>query len=185
MPILGLPHASLVAAILGPLVFAAASPAQTTTTEQSAAGKRPALSAPEQEFLRRIARVNLGEVAVGLLAIQKGTHDAVKAHGRDMVDGHVETMKELMELASRHNLFLPLEVDRSAYEKLVAVGGAEFDRLYAAEAQRLNQEAIDHLNGLMGQLTSEAVRDFARRDLEEDKEHLKEAQDLAAKLTKV
>ena len=147
-----------------------------------AAGKESALAAGEQDYLKRVARENLGEMAVGMLAIEKGTSEAVKKHGRELVDTHVQTMKELMELASRHNVFLPLEPDRSAYDKLQAVGGADFDRLYAAEAQRLNQQAIDQLNGVMGVFTAEDVKSFAKRDLDDDKTHLKDAQDLAAKV---
>lgn len=173
--------AATAAVLLGPAAVpvSAQTPAPTAA---AAAGKRPALSGPEQDYLKRVARENLGEMVVGLLAIEKGTSDAVKSHGRDLVDTHVKTMKELMELASRHDFFLPLEPERSAYERLQAAGGAEFDQLYAAEAQRLNQAAVDQLNGLMGQLTSDDVKDFARRDLADDQEHLKSAQQLAAKL---
>ncbi len=144
--------------------------------------KQPALSGPEQDYLRRVIRENVGEMSIGLLAIEKGTNDSVKNHGRDLVDTHVKTLKELMEMASRHDAFLPLEADRSAYDKLQALGGADFDRAYAAEAQRLNQEAIDGLNGVMGKFTTGDVKDFAKRDLDDDREHLKSAQDLAAKL---
>ena len=148
----------------------------------AAAGKGPALSAAEQDYLQRVLRENIGEMDIGLLAIEKASSDAVKRHARDLVDTHVKTMKELMELASRHNVFLPLEPDKSAYEKLHALGGAEFDRAYAAEAQRLNQAAIDQLNGVIAGFTADDVKDFAKRDLADDQEHLKGAQDLTAKL---
>lgn len=180
-PLLLLAGLALLAAGVLPTASAQITPGATdiSTTDR---GKLPPLAAGEQDYLRRVVRANLGEMAVGLLAIEKGTNDAVKKHGRELVDTHVKTMKELMELASRHDVFLPLEPDRSAYDRLAAVGGAEFDRLYAAEAQRLNQQAIDQLQGVLDGFTADDVKTFARRDLEDDQTHLKDAQDLAAKL---
>jgi predicted outer membrane protein len=89
-----------------------------------------------------------------------------------------------MELAAKHDAFLKLQPDLSSYEKLTSVGGGEFDKLYTAEAQRLNQEAIDQLKPLMGQLTASDVKAFAEDDLKDDQKHLQSAQDLAAKLQK-
>lgn len=157
-----------------------ATPAATATPDPSS--KKPVLSAAESDYLKRVAAENLGEMVVGLMAIEKGASDAVKKHGRELVDTHAKSMQALMELASRHNLFLPLEADRSAYTKLLEVGGADFDRLYAAEAQRLNQSAIDQLIAVLGQMTTSEVKNFAQDDLKDDQKHLTDAQNLAVKI---
>ena len=173
---------TLLLAATGTLLGVGAAPTSSAQDNAAGNGKLPALSTAEQDYLKAVVAENLGEMDLGYLAIEKATNDAVKRHGRDLVDTHTKTMKEVLEMASRHNVFLPIRPDLSAYEKLQNVGGADFDRAYAAEAQRLNQQAVDQLNGLMGQLTSDDVKSFAKRDLDDDKEHLKGAQDLAAKL---
>lgn len=159
--------------------------AQDATPSPSAAhGKEPALSAAEEKYLQGVVTDNLGEIATGYLAIEKSASDSVKSYAEDVIDTHTKTMKQVMELAAKHDAFLKLQPDLSSYEKLTSVGGGEFDKLYTAEAQRLNQEAIDQLKPLMGQLTASDVKAFAEDDLKDDQKHLKSAQDLAAKLQK-
>ncbi len=145
-------------------------------------GKEAPLSAVEQQYLQTVVKENFGEVAIGYLALEKATSDDVKRHARDLINTHTKTMQEIMEMASRHNAYIPLAVDMSSYQKLQASGGAEFDKFYAAEAQRLNQSAIDTLDPLLSQFSSDDVKKFAQEDLKDDREHLKSAQDLAAKL---
>lgn len=156
------------------------SPAATAASEKD--GKKAALSPVEQTYLQGVAKENLGEIAVAYLALEKATSSDVKSHAKDLIDTHTKTMKELMELASKHDAFFNLEPNLSAYQKLQTRGGADFDKFYAAEAQRLNQEAIDKLNPILSQFTSSDVKDFAQGDLKDDKEHLESAQKLAAKL---
>ena len=145
-------------------------------------GKEAALSAPEQQYLQAIVKDNLGEIATAYLAIEKSSSNDVKSYALSLIDTHTKTMKQVMEMASRHNAFLLLEPDLSAYQTLMKQGGSDFDKAYLAEAQRLNQKAIDQLNPLMGQLTASDVKSFAQDDLKDDQKHLKNAQELAGKL---
>ena len=145
-------------------------------------GKEAALSAPEQQYLQAIVKDNLGEIATAYLAIEKSSSNDVKSYALSLIDTHTKTMKQVMEMASRHNAFLLLEPDLSAYQTLMKQGGSDFDKAYLAEAQRLNQQAIDQLNPLMGQLTASDVKSFAQDDLKDDQKHLKNAQELAGKL---
>ena len=144
--------------------------------------KEAAFSDSEQQYLQAIVKDNLGEIATAYLAIQKSASNDVKSYALGLIDTHTKTMKQVMEMASRHNAFLNLEPDLSAYQTLVKQGGADFDKAYLAEAQRLNQQAIDKLNPLMGQLSASDVKTFAQDDLKDDQKHLKDAQDLAGKL---
>ena len=147
-------------------------------------GKETPLSPAEQQYLQEVAKDNLGEIATAYFAIEKSASNAVKSYAKDLIDTHTKTMKTLMELAAKHDVVLKLEPDLASFQKLQTLGGGEFDKAYAAEAQRLNQQATDQLNGLMGQLTASDVKDFAKDDLKDDQDHLKGAQELAAKLNK-
>ena len=144
--------------------------------------KKPALSAAEVTYLQQIARANLGEIVMSYLALEKSASEDVKEHARGMISGHGKSMQMMMEMVSKHGAFISLEPDLASYQKLLSEGGADFDKVYASEAQRINQEAIDNLNGVMGQISSDDVKSFAQDDLKEDKEHLKKAQDLGSKL---
>ena len=145
-------------------------------------GKEPALSDTEQKYLQGIVAENLGEIAMSYLAIEKSASNDVKSYALDVIDTHTKTMKKLLEIASRHNAFLALEPDLSAYNNLLKPGSAEFDKAYLSETQRINQEASDKLEPLVSQLNAGDVKSFAQDDLKEDKDHIKKAQDLAGKL---
>ena len=180
-----------VAALLGGTLLAAGSllpvasvSAQAPATATPGPDGKSNLSETEGQYLRGLAKSNLTELAIGLLAIEKGASDAVKKHADEMIDNHIKSMKQLLELASRHDLFVPLEVDGDMIQELSLKSGTAFDPAYAAAAQKINQEAIDDLNGVLSQITDDKVKSFAKDDLDDDKKHLKDAQDLAAKLEK-
>ena len=145
-------------------------------------GKEPALTDTEQKYLQGVVAANLGEIAMSYLAIEKSASNDVKSYALDVIDEHTKTMKKILEIASRHNAFLALDPDLSAYNNLLKPGGAEFDKAYLAESQRMNQEATSKLEPLTGQISAADVKSFAQSDLKDDQEHIKKAQDLAGKL---
>ena len=145
-------------------------------------GKEPALSETEQKYLQGVVSENLGEIAMSYLAIEKSASNDVKSYALDVIDTHTKTMKQILEMASKHNCFLALEPDLSAYNNLVKLGGSEFDKSFVTEAQRINQEASSKLQPLTGQISADDVKSFAQDDLKDDQDHVKKAQDLAGKL---
>ena len=162
----------------------AQSPTPTASPKSAGEGKEGKLSTAEETYLQQTASENLGEIAIAYLALEKAASNDTKTNAKDIIDTHTKSMKELMALASKHDFFVKLEPDLSSYNKLVEQGGNTFDKFYAAEQQRLNEEAINKLNGLMGQLTSDDVKDFAKDDLKDDQDHLKNSKELASKLDK-
>ena len=145
-------------------------------------GKEPALSDTDLKSLQGVVSANLGEIAMSYLAIEKSASNDVKSYALDVIDEHTKTMKKLLEIASRHNAFVALDPDLSAYNNLLKPGGAEFDKAYLTETQRMNQEAIGKLEPLASQAGAADLKSFAQDDLKDDKEHVKKAQDLAGKL---
>lgn len=145
-------------------------------------GKEPALSETEQKYMQGVVTENLGEIAMSYLAIEKSANNDVKSYALDVIDTHTKTMKKLLEIASRHNAFLSLEPDLSAYNNLLKHGGSDFDKAYLAETQRVNQEASSKLEPLVSQISASDVKSFAQDDLKDDQDHIKKAQDLSGKL---
>lgn len=156
----------------------------TSSPKSAGEGKEGKLSTAEQTYLQQTASENLGEIAIAYLALEKAASNDTKTNAKDIIDNHTKSMKQLMALASKHDFFVKLEPDLSSYNKLVDQGGNNFDKFYAAEQQRLNEDAVNKLNGLMNQLTAEDVKTFAKDDLKDDQDHLKISKELASKLDK-
>ena len=173
---------NLLIPVLSCLAVASLLSVATPLRAADAEGKEPALSDTEQKYLQGIVAENLGEIAMSYLAIEKSASNDVKSYALDVIDTHTKTMKQILEIASRHNAFLALEPDLSAYKNLLQPGGSDFDKMYLSETQRINQEATDKLEPLVGQISASDVKSFAQDDLKDDKEHIKKAQDLAGKL---
>ena len=147
-------------------------------------GKEGKLSTAEETYLQQTASDNLGEIAIAYLALEKAASNDTKTNAENIIDTHTKSMKQLMALASKHDFFVKLQPNLTSYDKLVDQGGNTFDKFYAAEQQKLNQEALDQLNGMMGQITSDDVKDFAKDDMKDDQTHLKDSKELASKLDK-
>ena len=156
--------------------------AQSPSPKSAGEGKLGKLSTAEETYLQQTASENLGEIVIAYLALEKAASNDTKSNAENIIDTHTKSMKQLMALASKHDFFVKLQPDLSSYEKLVEQGGNTFDKFYAAEQQRLNEDAINQLNGVMSQLTSDDVKDFAKDDLKDDENHLKISKELAAKL---
>ena len=158
--------------------------AQTPSASPKSAGegKEGKLSTAEETYLQQTATENLGEIAIAYLALEKAASNDTKTNAKDIIDTHTKSMKDLMALASKHDVLIKLQPDLTSYDKLVSQGGNTFDKFYAAEQQHLNEEAISQLNGVMGSFTADDVKDFAKEDLKDDQDHLKKSKELAAKL---
>ena len=170
------------AGVFGLALATAGLHAQAPSPASANEGKEGKLSTAELDYLQQTAKENLGEIAIAYLALEKAASNDTKSNAKEIIDNHTKSMKDLMALASRHDAVISLEPDLTSYSKLVAQGGNTFDKFYAAEQQRLNEEAIAKLNGVMGQLTASDVKDFAKDDLKDDQNHLKISKELAGKL---
>ena len=162
----------------------AQSPTPTDSPKSASEGKESKLSTTELNYLQKTADDNLGEMAIAYLALEKAASNDTKTNAEDIIDTHTKSMKQLMLLAAKHDAFIKLEPDMTAFKKLIDQGGNTFDKFYAAEQQKINEDAIGELNGIMDQLTADDVKDFAKDDLKDDENHLKISKELASKLDK-
>ena len=160
----------------------AQSPTPTDSPKSAYEGKEGKLSTAELDYLQKTADDNLGEMAIAYLALEKAASNDTKTNAKDIIDTHTKSMKDLMLLAAKHDAFIKMQPNMTAYKKLIDEGGNTFDKFYAAEQQKINEDSINQLNSVMGQLTADDVKDFAKEDLSDDKSHLEKAKDLAGKL---
>ena len=92
--------------------------------------------------------MNLAEVAIGRLATEHASTDAVKKFAQLMIDDHTAALGALRAVASQHNLELPAEVDdkhRNQQDKLAKKQGLDFDKAYCDEMVDSHQDLIDKL----------------------------------------
>lgn len=88
----------------------------------------------DESFLSQASQANLAEIAAGKLAETKG--DAkVKSLGKQMVADHTTAQNELVALAKKESLSIPMSPDnehKQALDNLNKLSGKSFDSAYMA-----------------------------------------------------
>jgi len=87
----------------------------------------------DQAFVTKIGGVGMGEVELGMLALEKAASRDVKGFAQRMIDDHGKSGEELKAIATRKNFTWPTApaADATALkERLAKLSGAAFDRAY-------------------------------------------------------
>lgn len=133
------------------------------------------------KFMKDAAQGGLSEVALGKMAVQKGTSPAVKSFGQMMVDDHTRANNELAQVASRKGVTLPTDVSakqNAMADKLSKLSGAEFDKEYAKEMVSDHQEDVEEFQKQAQNGTDPDVKAFAEKTLPVLQKHLAAAKQL-------
>jgi len=134
------------------MVIAAASVQAQTTQKQSSAPKQTTGSAPtgqvskaDQRFLTEAMQADLAEVQVGKLAQQKGDSADVKQFGQMLEQDHSKHLQEAQRVASQVGVTPPTEPSaeqKTVYDKLSKLSGANFDKQFAAAMIKDHKEDV-------------------------------------------
>ena len=103
-----------------------------TTEGQTQPVMDPMASA--RKFVKEAAEGSATEIALGKLAQEKGSSDAVKQFGKRMVEDHSKASEDLKHAAEMAKIPVPSETPKKArktQDKLSKLSGVEFDRAYA------------------------------------------------------
>jgi len=131
-------------------------------TANTPAGETPAVGTAGERAADRDRDVSMGtrkwvedrlkdgmtEVKLGELASQKARNADVKSFGRMMVQDHTKAGNELKEIASKHNITAPAELDDDHRDKVDRLSKAEpdkFDRDYVKMMVDDHQKTVDAL----------------------------------------
>lgn len=137
----------------------------------------------ESEFMMKAAQMDLAEIALGNLAVQRGQSEDVKRFGQMMVDDHTRTSQELMTLAAGENVTLPATMDskhQSAMNKLSNLSGAEFDRAFMKQMVKDHEAAVKLYRKQANQRGGDAeVTAFAAKTLPALESHLQMARSMS------
>jgi putative membrane protein len=140
------------------------------------------VKADDKKFLQDAAMGGMAEVAMGKLAAEKGSTDAVKQFGQKMVDDHTKTNDELKQVASAQSITIPGALDsrhQSRIDKLSKLSGAAFDKAYAKAQVKDHEEDLRAFQDEAQNGNNSAVKDFANKTLPTLQEHLTMAKDLS------
>ena len=142
-----------------------------------------AVSAQDREFATKAAQAGHAEVTAGKLAASKASSGDVKKFATQMVDDHTKSGDELKPIAESKGIKLPAEPD-AAHKQLAArlekLQGAEFDRVYVAEAGvKDHKAAVDLFTAQAKNGKDPELKAFAQKTLPTVEHHYKMALDLA------
>jgi len=144
-----------------------------------------AMSAADSRFATKAAAGGMAEVKLGELAQKNASSPDVKAFGKKMVDDHTKAGDKLKSIASKDSINLPTSIDakdQAVYDKLSKLNGAEFDKAYMQDMVKDHKTDVAEFQKESNSGKSADLKSFATETLPTLQEHLKMAQDTAAKV---
>lgn len=140
------------------------------------------VKADDKKFLQDAAMGGMAEVAMGKLAAEKGSSDAVKQYGQKMVDDYTKANDELKQVASAQSMTIPDTLDsrhQSRIDKLSKLSGSAFDKAYVKAQVKDHEEDVRAFQNEAQNGNNAAVKDFANKTLPTLQEHVTMAKDLS------
>lgn len=138
----------------------------------------------DSTFAMKAASGGMTEVALGKMATEKGSSQAVKDFGQKMVDDHGKANDELKALASSKNMTLPSAPnakDQATIDKMSKLSGAAFDKAYTKDMVMDHKNDITLFQKEATSGTDPDVKAFASKTLPTLQDHQKMINDIAAK----
>ncbi|HTV46790.1 MAG TPA: DUF4142 domain-containing protein [Stellaceae bacterium] len=163
------------AASLGVLLITAPAWAQSVPSRS--------LSSQDRTFVDQAAAGNLAEARLGELAEQKGATPAVKEFGRWMATDHTFANDWLLGLAKEipqipHPTLTAQ--DKTLYQTLEGLSGAEFDRQYLARMVSDHEKTVGVFETEATSGQNPIIKGYAQSLLPVIKQHLAEARELSS-----
>jgi putative membrane protein len=138
----------------------------------------------EQDWIFTAASGHKTEVMAGQLAIDHGQSQDVKKFGRQMIDDHTKWYDALTRVADNYGVEMPqapaTDDHKSLIQALTGLSGSGFDNFYArAMLQAHRNDVGAYQDGIK---LDDRVARYANKYLDNIREHLGMAEDLARKL---
>lgn len=147
-------------------------------TGDKTAGANGQLSRADQKFLMEAAQGGQAEVALGKIAAEKASNDAVKQFAQRMVDDHSKANEALMSVAGQKQVAVPSEPSakqKADAKRIEAMKGPAFDAAYMEHMVRDHEQDVAAFQKASQQVSDADVKQFAQQTLPTLKEHLTEA----------
>lgn len=157
-----------------------APPPTTNDNEAPASGMTgmASLSDVERQILQTVHEKNLEEIAVGRMAIERGSSEAVRAHGDRLVDDHTRNESDLTALTKELGVVLTEPAKQSpAIQALEPLRGVEFDARFGTLMHEGHSSLIEKVEIADSQVRDGQVKSFLAKTLPALKQHLRLAQE--------
>jgi putative membrane protein len=144
-----------------------------------------AMAAEGENFVDDASAKGMAEIEAAKMALNKGTAEDVKTFAQKMIDDHTMVNQKLAELAGQHD-DLEMSDEAMLMDKAKAMilklrDGENFDEAYANNQVVAHEQFIEMLREYMKSGENAELKQFAQSTLPKLEEHLKHAQELAAK----
>jgi putative membrane protein len=156
-------------------------PSSTTNQGNSQTSTANTKTSADETFAKKAAEGGMAEVKLGQLAEERGSNPAVKNFGRRMVQDHSKAGNELKSTASKANVELPTEMDKSdqaTYDRLSKLSGDAFDRAYARDMVRDHSKDVSEFQKEAKNGRDENIKKFAAQTLPTLQSHLDQARQM-------
>ena len=138
-------------------------------------------ASPDPVFIKEASGGSLTEVALGRLAVSKGSQGRVKEFAERMIADHSKAAAELQALAARKGWEAAKEAPKdSAHSELHAATGAEFERLYAEAMVMAHERTIANFERHAENGSDPDVKAWVEKALPTVREHLRMAKAIEA-----
>lgn len=168
---------------LSGLIAGIASIGAMSQSSSSSPGK---LSAADRTFMMKAARGGKAEVELGQLAQQKASSSEVKEFGERMVTDHSQANEKLKQVATEKGVNLPDSLnakDTATKSRLEKLSGAAFDRAYMQDMVKDHTQDVAEFQKEAKNGNNPEVKNFASQTVTTLEQHLKEAKEIAPKVT--
>jgi len=137
----------------------------------------------DEKFVMMASAMDLAEINLGRVAVQKAMNPEVKQFGQKMVADHTKSSKELlMLLGKKQGLKAASTMDQehqALHDKLSQLKGADFDQMYMMHMAQDHKKAVALFKHQASEGKDEDLKAFAAKTLPVVQEHLKMAEQLA------
>lgn len=150
-----------------------------------AANSGTRLSAGDIQFVHNATEGNYAEVQLGKLAKDKGSNQAVKDFGQQMVTDHGKANDDLKTVADNKKITVNDKMnakDQALYDRLSKLSGAQFDRAYMRAMVKDHEADVSEFRKESDRAKDAHVRGFASKTLPTLEHHLQMAKDAEMKL---
>ena len=141
----------------------------------------------DQAFVTKIGGVSMGEVELGMLALDKFSSRDVKGFAQRMIDEHRKSGDELKAIATRKNLSWPAgpSADAKALkDRLSKLSGAAFDRAYIDAMVSGHREVLGMMKAEIQIGADPELKAFASKAASTVEAHLTHALDVQKEVGK-
>ncbi|HSD07421.1 DUF4142 domain-containing protein [Flavobacterium sp.] len=122
----------------------------------------------DADYLVDAAEINILEIEIGKLALQKGVSADVKKYAQTLVTDHSKALDELKDLATKKGITLPAAIsddDRDKFDDLNKKSGADFDEKFIDMMADGHKQAVDKYTEISQKATDADIKLWTSRQV--------------------